>query len=143
MANEIRVMFEGRLTADPELVVIGEKTVASVRVAHSARKRQGDKWNDTAAMFFEMLVWPRWDGDSWPENVVASLSKGDQVTVVGGLWAEDWKARDGREGRSFRIQVESLSPSLQGATAVLERNPRRDGAGQSGWAPQSSAEAPF
>lgn len=145
MAGEMDVSFKGNLTRDPEVKETRSgKRFASLSIAHQARIKKGDQYGDGDPMFVNATVWARFDGDLWPDNVAASLSKGVQVVVTGRMRLEKWEARDGRTGESLRLEVEDIGPSLQRATAAVERNAKRDGAmatsDSTGWASSTSSQ---
>lgn len=133
MANEIEMRFTGALGADPEARQVGEKRMVSMRLVHSARVKRGDQWGDSAPWWFDASLWERWAGDRRVENVMESLRKGDRVDVVGVARAEAYTTRDGREGVSYRLQINSIAPSLEYATAAPVKNERREASGGSGW----------
>lgn len=136
MANEMTVQFQANLTADPEVRTVGDREVCSLRLAHNTRTKRGDQWQDDETWYIDASVWARFDGDRFPGNVAASLSKGDSVEVQGRLKREPWESRKGSSGIGYRLMVTSIGPSLLRATAQLTRN-EKQGAGQqggSGWA---------
>lgn len=139
MAGEMTVQLQANLTADPELAQAGGKTVCKLRLAHNTRTKRGDSWENDETWWIDGTVWPRWDGDQWPENVYASLGKGDTVDLSGLLKREPWESRQGNTGISYRLSVRTVAPSLQRATVQITKNERANGQQQaSGWGGQSA-----
>lgn len=145
MAGEMSVGFTGRLTRDPEVRESrGGKSFVSLSLVHQARIKKGDEYADGDPWFMSAAVWARFEGDRWPENIAASLSKGDQVVVRGRARMEKWEARDGRTGDTVRIDVDDIAPSLQWATAPVHRNAKREGSSSTdsaGWATSTTDES--
>lgn len=132
MANEMDVRFTGTLGRDPEVRQVGDKRVVSLSLVHSARVKRGDEHVDSEPFWMDGSLWERWPGDRRIDNVLASLSKGVRVDVVGKLRSEAYEGRNG-SGVSNRLQVESIAPNLEWATAAPVKNERGGAAQGSGW----------
>jgi single-strand DNA-binding protein len=80
-------IITGNLTEDPEVhFTQGGAAVANLRVAVTARVKDGEGWKDGETSFFRVNVWR-----SLAEHVGDSLSKGDRVIVVGRLKTRTWE----------------------------------------------------
>jgi single-strand DNA-binding protein len=58
------------------------------------------------------------------EHVVASLSKGSRVVVVGRLQQRAWTAEDGSARSVVEVVADELGPSLRSATATPSQTTR-------------------
>jgi single-strand DNA-binding protein len=110
-------IITGNLTDDPELrFTPNGVAVASVRVAVTARVKDGDAWRDGDTSFFRVNVWRQ-----LAENAAESLSKGDRVIVVGRLKARSWETPEGERRSAVEVEADEIGPSLRWATAKPER----------------------
>jgi single-strand DNA-binding protein len=110
-------IITGNLTDDPELrFTPNGVAVASVRVAVTARVKDGDAWKDGDTSFFRVNVWRQ-----LAENAAESLSKGDRVIVVGRLKARSWETPEGERRSVVEVEADEIGPSLRWATAKPER----------------------
>ena len=75
-------------------------------------------------MFFNVTCWR-----SLAENVAESIGKGARVIVTGRLDHRSYETQEGDKRSVVEIQAEEIGPSLQWATADVERNARTDGGG--------------
>lgn len=128
MAGEMNVQLVANVVADPELTVLGQKEVCKLRLAHNTRTKRGDQYENDETWWIDATVWPSFDGDQWPQNVAASLRKGDSVDVSGFLKREPWESRDGKSGIAYRLNVRTVGASLRRASGTVERN--QSGGGQ-------------
>jgi single-strand DNA-binding protein len=110
-------IITGNLTDDPELRYTPNGTaVASLRVAVTARVKDGEGWKDGDTSFFRVNVWRQ-----LAENAADSLSKGDRVIVTGRLKARSWETPEGDKRSTVEIEADELGPSLRWATAKPQR----------------------
>ena len=121
MAFNNTVTIIGNITRDPELRYIPSGiAVANFGLAWNLKKQDGEE----EAMFFNVTCWR-----SLAENVAESLSKGARVIVTGRLNYNSYETQDGDKRSVVEIQAEEIGPSLQWATADVEKNARSDGGG--------------
>ena len=121
MAFNNTVTIIGNVTRDPELRYIPNGTaVTSFGLAWNLRKQNGED----EAMFFNVTCWR-----SLAENVAESIGKGARVIVTGRLDYRSYETQEGDKRNVVEIQAEEIGPSLQWATADVERNARTDGGG--------------
>lgn len=108
MSTNVTVV--GRLGADPEMrFTPAGKSVASFSLVSSKPVKQPDgSWEDTEKTWYRVSAW-----DSLGESIVESLHKGQQVIVVGRLYMETYKDRDGNERQSLKINAYSVGPDLK------------------------------
>jgi single-strand DNA-binding protein len=121
MAFNNTVTIIGNITRDPELRYIPSGiAVANFGLAWNLKKQDGEE----EAMFFNVTCWR-----SLAENVAESLSKGARVIVTGRLNYNSYETQDGDKRSVVEIQAEEIGPSLQWATADVEKNARSGGGG--------------
>ncbi|MBB5748020.1 single-strand DNA-binding protein [Micrococcus sp. TA1] len=119
---------QGNLTGDPRKVrtKAGQELVV-MTVAENGRRFNEDSraWEDTEAKFYDVAV----DRAQLRENVLASLRKGDRVTVTGDYRVGAYATSTGQPGLNHRIWAEDVAASMQfNPVAVLPREHHRDGA---------------
>lgn len=121
MANNINnITILGNLTRDPELrYTPSGNAVAGFGIAVNRRTQNKDgEWVDDVD-FFNVVTWLR-----LAENCASSLSKGDRVIVSGRLTQDSWEDKDGQKRTAVKIVADVVAPSLEFASATLEKNPR-------------------
>ena len=128
MVNEIQIALVGRLTADPELRFMQNGTpVVNFSIASNARKydRQANEWKDEEPTFLRASAFRQ-----LAENIAASLTKGMEVVVMGTYKQRSYE-KDGEKRTSTELEVTGIGPSLNWATASVQRNERgQQGGGQ-------------
>lgn len=126
MAGETVLTVVGNLVADPELrFTPAGAAVANFTVASTPRTfdKQRNEWADGEALFMRCAAWKQLG-----ENVAESLSKGLQVIVQGRLKAKSYETKEGEKRTSTELEVDAVGPSLQFATAQVQRAGRSGGA---------------
>jgi single stranded DNA-binding protein len=119
----------GRITADPIIrdTRSGGK-LAVFSVADNRRWTNADGSAGESVTYFNCVAFQ----ENFPENLNASLSKGDWVNVTGRLEADDYEAdmEDGRRlvRRGLKVIVATVGPDLRYQSALVERNVRQDAA---------------
>lgn len=125
MAGDTTITVIGNLTADPELrFVTSGAAVANFTVASTPRAfdRQANEWRDQEALFLRCAAWKQLG-----ENVAESLTKGMQVIVQGRLKSRSYETKEGEKRTSMELEVDAIGPSLQFATATVNRGSRGGG----------------
>ena len=125
MAGETQITVVGNLTADPELRFTGNGTaVANFTIASTPRTfdKYRNEWVDGEALFLRCAAWKQLG-----ENVAESLTKGMQVIVQGRLKSRSYETKEGEKRTSMELEVDSIGPSLQFATATVNRGGRGGG----------------
>ena len=138
MAGETQITVVGNLTADPELrFTPNGAAVANFTVASTPRTfdKQRNEWVDGEALFLRCAAWKQLG-----ENVAESLTKGLQVIVQGRLKSRSYETKEGEKRTSMELEVDAIGPSLQFATATVNRVGR--GGGQSRNSGQGFGQAP-
>ena len=114
---DTHVTITGNLTADPELKFTPNgAAVANLRVAVTARVRDGNTWRDGDTSFYRVTAWR-----DLATNLTDSLSKGDRVVIVGQLRMRSWETPEGEQRSVVEVTAEEIAPSLRWATAKPER----------------------
>jgi single-strand DNA-binding protein len=123
MAQGNQVTIVGNLTDDPELRYTPNGTpVANFTVAVNRRTRDDSgQWHDGETSFFRCNVWRQ-----QAENCAESLSKGTRAIVVGRLRQRSWETPDGQKRTVVEIEVETVGPALEWATAKVTKASRSD-----------------
>jgi single-strand DNA-binding protein len=105
----IQVSFTGNVTGDPTLRFIESgAAVCSFTVVVNERVKEGDKWRDGDATFYECSVWRQ-----YAENVAESVVKGTRVVVQGKLKARSYEGKDGTQRTVFDVQCDEVGVSLR------------------------------
>lgn len=119
--SDSSVTIAGGLTRDPELrFTPGGQAVTTFSVAVSRRFQQNNEWKEQTS-FFEVKCWQQ-----LAENVAASLVKGSRVIVTGRLEQRSWETDEGQKRSAVEIVADEVGPSLRWATAMVEKNERRE-----------------
>ena len=114
---ETFVSLVGNLTDDPEVRFTPQgTTVASFRLAVTARVKDGDGWKDGDTSFFRINAWR-----DLAEHAADSLSKGDRALVLGRLKTRSWETAEGERRSVVEVEAEEVGPSLKWATATPQR----------------------
>ena len=133
---DTHVTITGNLTADPELKFTPNgAAVANVRVAVTARVRDGNTWRDGDTSFYRVTAWR-----DLATNLTDSLSKGDRVVIVGQLRMRSWETPEGEQRSVVEVTAEEVAPSLRWAIAKPERAARKANGNDKG---EFADEAPF
>lgn len=120
------VTIVGNLTRDPELRYTPNGAVLAtfgVAVNRRWQNRESQQWEENTS-FFNVTCWR-----DLAQNVSESLEKGARVLVSGRLEQRSWETQDGERRSVVEIVADEVGPSLRWATASVNKNERRDGAG--------------
>jgi single-strand DNA-binding protein len=119
MAGETIITVVGNLTADPELRYTNNGlAVANGTIASTPRifDRQLNDWKEGESLFLRFSVWKE-----FAEHVAASLTKGTRVIAQGRLKQRSYQDREGAQRTSIELEIDSIGPDLQWATAQVTR----------------------
>ena len=112
--NDIQITVPGGyLVADPELIntPTGIK-LAKMRVASTPRMKKGNEWVDAGAtVFLDVVAWR-----TTAETVVASLHKGDRVTITGKLRQRNYETDKGAKRSAYELHADDIALKLRTAT---------------------------
>lgn len=116
------ITIVGNATRDPELrFTPAGVAVVSFGVAVNRRKKDGDKWVDDGADFYNVTAWRELG-----QNVAETVEKGTRVVVTGRLSQRQWETDAGEKRTSIEVNADEVGPSLRWASAKVSRNERSD-----------------
>jgi single-strand DNA-binding protein len=128
IVNETPITLAGNLCADPELSFTPQGTpVANLRLAVTARVRDGEEWRDGPTSFYRVTCWR-----ALATHVAETCEKGTRVLVAGRLRIRQYETEDGRRGQAAEVDADDLGLSLKFATARLTRTANGSATGQAG-----------
>ena len=110
----------GNLVEDPVQREVTSGKLTTFRLADTPRvfDREANDWKDGETVFYDVAV----KNARFGENVMASLSKGNRVTVAGNYEPVPYVAKDGTPGLNHRIWADDVSASLEFAQVRVEPN---------------------
>lgn len=102
MANPT-ITLVGRLGQDP--VAIGENGLRLRLVTNDrVKNEETGKYEDAATSWWTIKVWGR-----LAEQTRNSIKKGQELTVVGKIYEENWTDKTGTNRSSYEIRAESIA----------------------------------
>lgn len=105
------VTLKGRLSSDPELKFTASgKALVRLSVVTSRNRKTDEGWKEEDTTFWDCTIW---EADA--EAAAESLSKGDQVIVMGDAYARQWEDPHTNEKRS-RVEVRART-----VAAIVDR----------------------
>ena len=111
----------GNLTRTPQLSRTSDGTpVVNLTVAENSRRQVEGEWIDGPVTYWDIVCF-----GAQPEHIIASLTKGARVIVVGSFRTRTWTDVDGGEHTRLEILAEEIGPSLRWATAQVTRSTAR------------------
>lgn len=112
------ISLTGNVTRDPEIKYLPNGS-ANCRfgLAVNRRYQTNGEWQEQTS-FFDVVCWK-----DLAENVVASLSKGSRVMVIGRPEQRSWE-KDGQKRSTVEIIADEVGPSLRWATCRVEKTER-------------------
>jgi len=145
------ITLTGRLGADPE-IRFGATGIAilKLRVVTSGRKKTDAGWEDVDTTWWSVTAFRQ-----IAENAAESLSKGDEVIVVGKVKQRQYETPEGEKRSVTEVTADHIGPSLRRATVKVNRVQRSEGGGRAEyeqakqqleddpWALPASEETPF
>ncbi|WP_274916554.1 single-stranded DNA-binding protein [Streptomyces sp. WZ-12] len=120
--GETPITIIGNLTADPEIrftpsgAALAKFTVASTPRTYDKNSGQ---WTDGTAAFFRCAAWRQ-----LAEHIADSLTKGSRVVLSGRIRQHNWQTPEGENRSMLAVEVDDIGPSLQFATATVQRAQR-------------------
>lgn len=111
------ITLTGRLVADPELKFAASGiAILKARVVTSGRKKTDNGWEDVDTTFWSVSAFRQ-----LAENVAESLSKGDEVIVVGKVKQREYQTAEGEKRSVTEVTADAFGPNLRSATARPNR----------------------
>lgn len=107
MANHFTIT--GNVVAEPETRLLNDgKQVTEIRVASTARKKQGNEWIDEGTTWVTVTAW-----DKLSEQVAKNLHKGVQVIVQGALRTQEFRTKAGENASKLVMNADEIGVSLR------------------------------
>jgi len=118
MANLNKVMLIGRLTRDPEPILVDKGAKFGFAVNNRKLNQQTQQWEDEP-VFIDCEIWNRGEQGQQATRVLQTVRKGQQIFIEGRLKLDTWEDKNGGGKRSaLRVVVETfqyLEPRTDGA----------------------------
>src|SRR5262245_15374348 len=130
MANLNKVMLIGRLTRDPEPILVDKGAKFGFAVNNRRQNQTTGQWEDEP-VFIECEIWNRNEGSQHATRLRDTVRKGQQLFIEGRLRYDTWEDKNGGGKRSIlRVVVESfqyLEPRADGmgGDSAMARAPRQ------------------
>lgn len=123
MANDSMITFEGWVGTKPTERLVGETTVATFRVGSTTRRwnKELNNFVDTETNWFTVNAWR-----ALGRNCLASLKKGDPVTVHGKLRAQVYEQGE-RTVHSVVVEAVAVGHDLTWGSSRFRRTTSRRG----------------
>ena len=119
------ITLTGRLGADPE-IRFGQSGIAilKLRIVTSGRKKTDSGWEDVDTTWWSVTAFRQ-----IAENAAESLSKGDEVIVVGKVKQRQYETPEGEKRSVTEVTADQIGPNLRKATVKVNRIQRSEGGG--------------
>src|SRR5262245_58194288 len=134
MAKLNKVMLIGRLTRDPEAIMVDKGAKFGFAVNNRKLNQQTQQWEDEP-VFIDCEIWNRGELGQQATRLLQTVRKGQQLFIEGRLRLDTWEDKNGGGKRSqLRVVVETfqyLEPRADGADGGAPRTyqqPRPAGA---------------
>lgn len=112
MAADAFATMSGNVVREPEWKDFGENGVCNFTLAVNKRTKKNGEWTSEGA-FWNIAVW-----GEMGRNVLASVNKGDRVTVSGVPHIRSYEKSDGSKGLSPELTADEISVSLRWSPLV-------------------------
>lgn len=111
------ITLVGRLVADPE-ITFGQSGIAilKARVVTSGRKKTDNGWEDVDTTFWQVTAFRQ-----LAENIADSLSKGDEVIVIGKIKQRQYETAEGEKRSITEITADAFGPNLRTSSAKINK----------------------
>lgn len=96
------VTMTGRIGADPS--AIGSGLRLRVVTNDRAKNPENGEWEDKDTSWFTVKLWGRLAEQSKPV-----LKKGQEVTIVGTIYEENWTDAEGNKRTGYEVKAESIA----------------------------------
>lgn len=105
------ITITGRLGKDPE--PIGQTGGIRFTVATKDRVKNSEtgQWEDRDTSWWNVKAWK-----TLAQQATATLKKGQEVTIVGTIYQQNWKDSSGNARTSYEVNAESIAITLHTMT---------------------------
>ncbi len=111
------ITLTGRLVADPDFKFgAGGMQIVKLRVVTSGRKKTDDGWQDIDTTFWSVTAFRQ-----LAENITETLSKGDEVIIVGKVKSREYETPDGEKRTITEVTADDVGANLKRVTAKLHK----------------------
>jgi len=119
------VTLKGRLSSDPELKFTASgKALVRLNVVTSRKRKTDEGWKEEDTTFWDCTIW---EADA--EAAAESLSKGDQVIVMGDAYARQWEDPNGEKRSRVEVRARTVAAIVdRRQTAKVSRVKRQTAA---------------
>ena len=127
--------IQGNLVDDPKQIQTqnGPMVVMTVAEQNQRFDREAGAWVDKDPTFYDVGI----SREKLGQNVLASVHKGDRVSVTGNYAVEPYVSKAGGPGLNHRIWAEDVGASMQfNEVQVAQRPERTAGREADGWGVQ-------
>lgn len=108
-----QVNLKGRLSSEPELKFTASgKALVRITVVTSRNRKTDEGWKEEDTTFWDVTLW-----EQDAEAVADSLSKGDQVIVMGDAYSRSWEDPNGEKRSRVEIRGRTVA-------AIVDRRQR-------------------
>jgi len=118
MANLNKVMLIGRLTRDPEPIMVDKGAKFGFAVNNRKLNQQTQQWEDEP-VFIDCEIWNRGEQGQRATILLQTVRKGQQLFIEGRLRLDTWEDKNGGGKRSqLKLVVENFQyfePRPEGA----------------------------
>ena len=98
-----KILFGGRLTADPEVrYTAGGTPVCNLKIASNRKYQKDGEWKQEA-VFMKAVLWGK-----MAEHAADNLKKGSRVFIEGRLEQHKWQTQDGQTKTDLIINTENV-----------------------------------
>ena len=99
------VSFTGNTTKDPEVRIVGDKTVLNVTVAenHSKFNKQTNQYEDTGTTFRRVALWGK-----TAEHLADKMGQGSMIHVSGRESTSTWTTQEGEERTTLEVDADNI-----------------------------------
>ena len=107
----------GNLTRTPQLSRTTDGTsVVNLTLADNSRRLVEGEWVDGPTTFWDIVCF-----GAQAEHIIASVTMGARVIVIGTFRTRAWTASDGEERTKLEILADEIGPSLRWATTQVTK----------------------
>lgn len=119
----IHAPIQGRLTRDPELKFVPSGKALTKFSVVSSRRRKNDagEWEDYGTTFWDVTVW-----GPEAEAAAESLSKGDEVVVLGDISQRSWETPEGEKRSRMEVEARAVAVVVSRRQSVKVSRVQRD-----------------
>lgn len=121
-----QVNLKGRLSSDPELRFTSSgKALVRLTVVTSRNRKTDEGWKEEDTTFWDCTLW-----EAEAEAAAESLSKGDQVMVIGDAYSRQWEDPNGEKRSRIEVRARTVAAIVDRRQKVKVNRVQRTAAAQ-------------